>query len=101
MHRRYLDLVGAICFVVAGMVWVLLPIRPLLIGVLLAVPLVFFLPGYTLTQALFPRRVADIPSASSQSLMLQQRLKISRPFSAVDYMVLSLCLSLVIDIVTG
>jgi uncharacterized membrane protein len=101
VNRRNLDLIGANCFVVAGMLLVLLPISPLFVRVLLAVPLVFILPGYTLTQVLFPRRAAGTPSNSSQSLTQQQRLKISQRFSAVDNIVFSLGLSLVIDILTG
>ena len=101
MHRRDLDLIGAICFVVPAMVWALLPVRPLLVGVMLAVPLVFFLPGYTLTQVLFSRRSANPLSDSSQSPDLRPGLKISQPFSTVDYMVFSLGLSLVIDVITG
>jgi uncharacterized membrane protein len=101
VHIRNLDLIGAICFAVSGMVWALLPVRPLLAGVMLAVPLVFFLPGYTLTQVLFPWRSANPLSGSSQSPDLQPGLKISQPFSTVDYMVFSLGLSLVIDVITG
>ena len=101
MHKKNLDLIGAICLVVSGIVWALLPVRPLLVGVMLAVTFVFFLPGYTLTQVLFPRQSAGPPSASSQSVMLRVRLKIGQPLSAVDYLVFSLGLSLVIDIITG
>ncbi len=83
MRIRNVDLIGAMCFGVSGMGWALLSNRPLLVGVLLAIPLVFILPGYTLTRALF------------------RRLKIGQPFGAVDLMVFSLGLSLVIDVVMG
>src|SRR5438128_11961551 len=102
---RNVDLIGAMCFGVSGMGWALLSNRPLLVGVLLAIPLVFILPGYTLTRALFhnplmqmrndylsprqgpshlpsvisserSRRRADALSASSNGLILQPRLKI-------------------------
>jgi uncharacterized membrane protein len=79
--RRDLDLTGAMCFVLTGMGWAQLSNRPLLPGVLLAVPLVFILPGYALTQVFFVRR--------------------GKPFGAVDLIVFSLGLSLVIDIVIG
>jgi len=98
---RNVDLIGAMCFAVAGMGWALLSNYRLLVGVLLAIPLVFILPGYTLTRALFPRRPADALSASSNGFSLQPRLKIGQPFGAVDLMVFSLGLSLVIDVVTG
>jgi len=83
------------------MVWALLPVRPLLVGMVLGIPLVFFLPGYAVTQVLFPWRSEGPRSASSQSVILGARLKIGQPFSAVDYLVFSLGLSLVIDVITG
>src|SRR2546421_7905264 len=98
---RNVDLIGAMCFAVSGMGWALLSNRPLLVGVLLAIPLVFILPGYTLTRAFFRRQPEDPLSASSNGLILQPRLKIGQPFGAVDLMVFSLGLSLVIDVVTG
>src|SRR5437764_1490092 len=98
---RNVDLIGAICFALSGIGWALLPNRPLLVGVLLAIPLVFILPGYTLTRAFFRRQRGDPLSDSSNGLFLQPRLKIGQPFGAVDLMVFSLGLSLVIDVVTG
>ena len=127
---RNVDLIGAICFAISGMGWALLSNRPLLVGVLLAIPLVFILPGYTLIRALFrnplmqmrndylsprqgpshlpsvisserSRQPGDPLSASSNGLILQPRLKIGQPFGAVDLTVFSLGLSLVIDVVTG
>lgn len=98
---RNLDLIGAMCFAMLGMGWALLSSRPLLVGMMLAVPLVFILPGYTLTQALFCRQPADPLSTSSNDLILQPRLKIGQPFSTMDHMILSLGMSLVIDVVTG
>src|SRR5437588_1243688 len=94
---RNVDLIGAMCFAVSGMGWALLSNRPLLVGVLLAIPLIFILPGYTLTRALLRNPL----SAASNGLILQPRLKIGQPFGAVDVMVFSLGLSLVIDVVTG
>ena len=101
MRIRNVDLIGAMCFGVSGMGWALLSNRPLLVGVLLAILLVFILPGYTLTRALFRRRRADALSASSNGFSLQPKLKIGQPFGAVDLIVFSLGLSLVIDVVTG
>ena len=99
MRLRNLDLVGAICLAVAATGWALLPNRPLLVGILLAVPLVFFLPGYTLCQVFIRKRSA--PPTSSTGLILQPGLKIDRPLGAVDLLVFSLGLSLVIDIIIG
>src|SRR5256714_80132 len=101
MRIRNVDLIGAMCFGVSGIGWALLSNRPLLVGVLLAIPLVFILPGYTLTRALFRKRPADALSASSNGLILQPRFKIGQPFGAGDLMVFSLGLSLVIDVITG
>src|SRR5947199_10727937 len=98
---RNADLIGAICFALLGIAWALLSNRPLLVGVLLAIPLVFILPGYTLTRAFFRRQPGDPLSASSNGLILQPRLKIGQPFGAVDLKVFSLGLSLVIDVVTA
>ncbi len=84
--------------------WALLPHPPLFVGVLLAIPLVLMLPGYTLIQALLRKRAADQRSGSSESsngLLLQPRLRIGRPFGAVDSVAFSLGLSLVIDVVVG
>jgi len=84
--------------------WALLPHPPLFVGVLLAIPLVLMLPGYTLIQALLRKRAADQRSGSSKSsngLLLQPRLRIGRPFGAVDSVAFSLGLSLVIDVVVG
>src|SRR5437588_12746879 len=95
---RNVDLIGAICFALLGIGWALLSNRPLLVGILLAIPLVFILPGYTLTRAFFrnplmqmrndashlpsvisserSRQPGDPLSASSNGLILQPRLKI-------------------------
>lgn len=99
MRLRNLDLVGAICLAVAATGYALLPNRLLLVGTLLAVPLVFFLPGYTLSQVFFHKRAA-LPT-SSGGLIMQPGLKIDRPLDAIDLLVFSLGLSLVIDIITG
>ena len=104
MRQKNIDLLVALCFGVLGMGWALLPHRPLFVGVVLAIPLVLMLPGYTLTQALLRKRAADQRSGSSESsdgLLLQPRLKIGRLFGAVDSVAFSLGLSLVIDVVVG
>jgi uncharacterized membrane protein len=98
---RDVDLIGAMCFAVSGASGALLSNSPRLVGVLLAIPLVFILPGYTLTQVLFRKRSADTHSTSSNGLILQPQLKIGQPFGAVDLIVCSLGLSLVIDVTIG
>src|SRR5437588_9143028 len=82
MRQNNLDLLVALCFGVPGMGWALLPHPPLFVGVVLAIPLVLIFPGYTLTQALLRKRVANQPGA-------------------VNSVAFSLGLSLVIDVVVG
>ncbi len=80
MRQKNLDLVVALIIVVLNILVVLLPDRaPIVIGLVLALPLVFVLPGYTLTEALFYRRLLN----------------------ASHRLVLSVGLSLAIDILGG
>src|SRR5262249_37766376 len=68
-------------------------------GIILALPLIFILPGYTLTQTLFHKR-SPAPDPSS-NLILQPSLKIGQPINAADHIILSLGLSMAIDVVVG
>ena len=79
MYHKNLDLLVVIGIVAVSVIWTLLPYHMLWIGVILALPLVFGLPGYTLTQV----------------LMYKQPLE---PFHTLAF---SLGLSLVIDILSG
>jgi uncharacterized membrane protein len=79
MRLKNLDLIVMVIIAVLNIVWALLPNRPTLIGTILGVPLVFLLPGYTLTEAMFHKR----------SLAASHRL------------VISIGLSLAIDIIGG
>ncbi len=79
MRLKNLDLIVAVIIAALNMVWVLVPSRTPVIGTILALPLVFVLPGYTLTEALFHK----------QSLKASHRL------------VFSLGLSLAIGILSG
>lgn len=97
MRLKNLDLIGVIFFAAINVGWAQLPSRPLIIGIILAVPLIFILPGYALTQCLFRRRSPDSPS----SFILQPRLKIDQSVSAVDHIIFSLGLSMAIDILVG
>ena len=101
MRLKNLDLIGAICFAALSVGWAQLPSRPLIIGIILAVPLVFVLPGYTLTQVLFRKRAPDQSSDPSSNLIRQPGLKIGQPVSAVDHIIFSLGLSMAIDVLMG
>jgi uncharacterized membrane protein len=79
MHHRNRDLLVAIGIVAVSVAWTLFSYHMLWIGVILALPLAFGLPGYTLTQV----------------LMYKQSLE---PFHTLAF---SLGLSLVIDILSG
>lgn len=79
MRLKNVDLIVIVAIAAMNLAWALLPYHITLIGVILALPLVFVLPGYTLTEALFRK----------QSLTVSKRL------------VFSLALSLVIVILSG
>jgi uncharacterized membrane protein len=59
MRRKNLDLIIMMSIVVMNVVWALLPFHFTVIGIILALPLVFVLPGYALTEALFTQRSLD------------------------------------------
>src|SRR6266571_1027762 len=79
MRLKNLDLIVMVIIAVLNVVWALLPSHLPVIGIILALPLVFVLPGYTLTEALFHKRLPDVP----------------------DRLIFSLGLSLAIDILSG
>ena len=111
MRRRNLDLVAAIAIAAASIAPALLPDRLPFVGTLLALPLVFVLPGYTLTQALFRSRPTDSSASTTSttiaatrspgSLILPPRLLTGYSFGTFDHLAFSLGLSLVIDILVG
>ena len=67
MRLKNLDLIGSIFFAALSVGWAQLPSRPLIIGIILAVPLIFVLPGYTLTQVLFRKQSLDSSTISFSS----------------------------------
>lgn len=79
MRLKHLDLILATTIAAMNVIWALLPGYSPVIGIVLALPLVFVLPGYTLTQALFHKRTLDV----------------------VHRFILSLGLTLSIDILSG
>ncbi len=99
MRLKNLDLIAAILVVAINVGWTQLPHPPLVIGIILALPLIFILPGYTLTQTLFRERL-PAPDPSS-NLILRPSLKIGQPINTADHIILSLGLSMAIDVVVG
>src|SRR2546421_3393064 len=79
MRLKNLDLIVTITIAAINVVWTLLPSRTPVIGIILALPLVFVLPGYTLTGVMFHKRSLD----------------------ASHRLLLSLGLSLAIDVLSG
>jgi uncharacterized membrane protein len=64
MRLKSLDLFLALGIAVANVVWAMLsisagPSSPSLIGIVLAMPLVFLIPGYMITETLFPGRALE------------------------------------------
>lgn len=79
MHHKNLDQLVAMGIIVVSVIWTLLPSHIPGVGIILALPLVFGLPGYTLTQVLTYKRSLE-PSHT---------------------LVFSLGLSLAIDVLSG
>ncbi len=97
MRHKNLDLIGVMLIAAINVAWAQLPDRPLGISIILGMPLVFVLPGYALTQGLFYRQ----SFRSSDRLILKPVLKIAHPIGVADYSILSLGLSLAIDVIIG
>lgn len=98
MRFKNVDLIGAMVLAAINIGWQLIPDRPLAIGIVLGLPMVFVLPGYTLSQVLFRRQPTPEPASN---LILRPSLKIGQPIGTVDYIILSLGLSLAIDVFVG
>lgn len=108
MRFKNLDLIIALLFVILNIIWVQLPVRPWIIALLLVLPLTLFLPGYTLTQTLFRKRSAGekSPQTSARPKSPEQALKaaplrLGHPIGKADQVILSLGLSMAIDILVG
>ncbi len=97
MRLKNVDIIITMIIVAMNVAWTLLSNRPTLIGVILVLPLVFVLPGYTLTEVLFHRRAPDASGGSARSFVP----RIRQPLDVSDRLVLSFGLSLAIDILGG
>ncbi len=76
MRLKNLDLIVAVTIAGLNVVWALLPSHVPVIGIMLALPLIFVLPGYTLTQALFHKRSLGVPARLLFSLGLSVAIDI-------------------------
>ncbi|GAC1361926.1 MAG: hypothetical protein NVS2B12_04460 [Ktedonobacteraceae bacterium] len=89
MRKRSLDLLAATCIGAINVVWSLLPNHISFVGLILALPLIFLLPGYTLTEALLPAQ------AKFTFLPADKQLTGSSRFT------FSIGLSIIVDILGG
>ncbi len=113
MRFKNLDLIVVMVIVAINIVWTQIPNRVMLAGVLFVLPLILFVPGYTLVQVLFGRRVSgrdeDSPVASDASfttgtsgaITSRLWLNIGHPVGKTDQIILSLGLSIAIDVLMG
>jgi uncharacterized membrane protein len=109
MYSKNRDLLIAIIIVALNGAWMQIPNRPLVVGIILALPLILVLPGYTLTQALFRKKssrgVSDQtiarPQLSEPVPQAGNKLKLGHAIGGVDQLILSLGLSMAIDILVG
>lgn len=96
MRRKNLDLLLALLIAAVSVVWACLPNHPLVVSILCAFFLVFVIPGYTMSEALF----VYSPS-KNHSLIRKPVLRITGSFNGSDRLILSLGLSIALVIITG
>ncbi len=101
MRIKNLDLLVAIGIVAINVGWTFIPYRPVLPGILLILPLTFIVPGYVLTQVVMHKRSPDPSLDAASELRLQPGLKLRQPVGIADQIVLTLGLSLAIDVLVG
>lgn len=99
MHFKNIDLITAISIAALNVLWTLVPNRPSLVGIFFALPLIFILPGYILTQILIRERLPQ--PLDSYSYMLQPGSHKGQPVGGADQIALSLGLSLTVDVLVG
>lgn len=110
MRLKNLDLFLVVLIVALNVGWTQVPTRPLIVSVVVALPLVLFLPGYTLTQLLFRRKVPANKQAGELSSTIEateqekpsaHTLRLGHPIGKADQLILSFGLSMAIDILVG
>jgi uncharacterized membrane protein len=99
MHCKNIDLITAISIAALNVLWTQIPNRPSLVGIFFALPLIFILPGYTLTQVLLRKRPPR--PHDSYDPIAQPGAHIGQPVGGADKIALSLGLSLTVDVLVG
>lgn len=97
MRLKNLDLMLALVIVAVDVGLSLLPNRPVFVSIILMLPLVFAIPGYAFGEFVFPRRILQEPDP----LIMQPKLKLERPLNSFDRILLSIGLSLALDVMGG
>ena len=59
MRQKNYDLLLIMIYVALNVLWAVLPVHLPVIGIILALPLVFFIPGYVLNEVFFSRRIME------------------------------------------
>jgi len=108
MRLKNSDLLATVGIAVLNVVWTLLPTHISVIGIVLALPMIFFVPGYTLTEILGHRRVLDTLHRILLSLGLSIALDIIGGFllnvlplglRALSWVLLLGCLTLLLTLI--
>ncbi len=97
MQRKNVDLIAVIGIGVLNILWAFLPYHITLVQTVLALPLLFVTPGYTVTEALFKHQ----PPVSNERVSSTSSSGMRRSLTVSDRLILSVGLSLSIDIVSG
>ncbi len=80
MHPKNSDVFVVLGIVVLNAVWMLLPYHTWVVGILLALPLVFFIPGYMVIEVLAYNRVLSVSHRATFSLGLSLAIDILSGF---------------------
>lgn len=101
MRSKNFDLIISVVIVAINVAWTQVSTHFVFTGIIFALPLILFLPGYTLTQILFRRKTPEQQPNAANNLSKRSELKIGHPIGGTDQIVLSLGLSMAIDVLVG
>lgn len=101
MRFKNLDLIISVMIAAINVAWLQVPNRLTFVGIIIALPLILFLPGYVLTQTLFRRRASGQASEAASTAARPADLKVGHPVGRSDQLVLGLGLSMAIDVLVG